>query len=562
MVITITMKNLRERNGIFEFRMAVPKDCQESVGQTEITQTLKTKHPAEAATLANGLTNQWKAKFDAIRKPAQAAAVSAASKTDDTVGDFRKKCLEHIECSLHAFLEDKTDDELYTLSEHYGDYIGAMLESNIGACDFTEVLGITMPLPKQKSPGMTRKLNKVVSDMLGIVRLKIDAEAGRDVSREIDERYEANLPAPVSKAGSPAIAPGSRSSQDVDIAEISKLMIAAKNTAKKNREMIANEVMYLQEWLGGKSDITQFTKADLIDYIQNCLPYSPKNMRKKSEYDGKSLSECVAMVRNDPSKYVPISHRTCENRLVGLISIFNYAKNQLALIPVNFAMGVSIPKVRVSGTKTRSYTGDELATMWDRLKPFSSVGYKYPERYWVTVLALYHGCRVNEICSLHLKDIYRDEDDIWVMDIKEDGVKKTVKTASSVRIVPVHPFVLNTLDFIGYINDQNSSGNKNDLLFPNLTYTDTQGYAKNISAWFRLWKKTWLPLECHHKNFHSLRHTFIQQAQNQSKMPDRYNQEITGHAVTDASKVHLGYSGSLKPKDILVELEKVKYGWE
>jgi hypothetical protein len=42
MVITITMRNVRLRNGIFEFRMAVPADCQDSVGQKEITQSLQT----------------------------------------------------------------------------------------------------------------------------------------------------------------------------------------------------------------------------------------------------------------------------------------------------------------------------------------------------------------------------------------------------------------------------------------------------------------------------------------------------------------------------------------
>lgn len=203
-----------------------------------------------------------------------------------------------------------------------------------------------------------------------------------------------------------------------------------------------------------------------------------------------------------------------------------------------------------------------MDTMWAKLKDFFAVDYKYPERYWVTVLALYHGFRVNEICSLHLKDIYQDEDDVWVMDIKEDGVKKTVKTTSSVRIVPVHPFVLDTLDFMGLVEARKRQGTKGDLLFPNLTYTETQGYAKKISVWFRQWKKTWLPVECHHKNFHSLRHTFAQQAQNQAKMSDRCNQEITGHSIAGVSAVHLGYSGRLKPRDVLEELKKVKYGWE
>jgi integrase len=558
MVIIITMRNVRLRNETYEFRMAVPADCEDSVGKKEITQSLKTGDSSLADVLAKELTSEWKAKFKKIRAEGAEPPVVIA-KTTNTVADFESKLNAHLKLHLGDYLVNQTEEELITSSEWCMNCISTLKDStDDSTVDLSVELGITLPLPKQKSPGMTRRINKAVIDALARIRKEIDTEAGWKVSEKVEQGVLETIP----KAAEPTAQPVSSQDQsETGIAEITKLMIKAKNTAKKNREMIENEVMYLQEWLGGKSDITQFTKSDLVDYIQNGLPYSPKNMRKKSEYDGKSLAECVAMVKKDPIKYVPISYRTCENRLVGLQSVFNYAKTQLALIKVNPAMGVSIPKVRISCKSIRSYTSDELDTMWAKLKEFSAVDYKYPERYWVTVLALYHGFRVNEICSLQLKNIYQDVDDVWVMDIKEDGVKKTVKTSSSVRIVPVHPFVLETLDFMGFAETRKRQGTKDDLLFPNLTYTD-QGYAKKISAWFRLWKKTWLPVDCHHKNFHSLRHTFIQQAQNQAKMPDRYHQEIAGHAVSGMSAVHMGYSGRLKPKDVLVELSKVKYGWE
>lgn len=558
MVITITMQNVRLRNGIYEFRMAVPADCQDSVGKKEITQSLKTSDGSQADVLAKDLTSVWKAKFKKIRTDKNGPPVVKA-KTNDTVVDFKAKLNTYMDQHLDDYLVNKAEEELIASSELCMDCIFILKDSaNDCTVDLSDELGITLPLPKQKSPGMTRRLKKAVIDALVRIREEIDTEAGWKISDKVEQEVLETIPKAVESTVQPV---SSKDQSETDIAEITTLMIKAKNTAKKNREMIRNEVMYFQEWLGGKSDITQFSKADLVDYIQNCLPYSPKNMRKISEFDGKSLAECVAMVKNDPIKHVPISFRTCENRLTGLQSVFNYAKTQLALIPVNIAMGISIPKVRVSGKKIRSYTSDELNTMWTELKVFSAEGYKYPERYWAPILALYHGFRVNEICSLHLKNVYQDEDDVWVMDVKDDGDKKTVKTSSSIRVVPVHPFVLDTLDFIGFVEKRNRQATADDLLFPNLTYTD-QGYAKKVSAWYRNWKKTWLSAEAHHKNFHSLRHTFIQQAQNQAKMPDRYHQEIAGHAVSGMSSVHMGYSGRLRPKDVLVELSKLKYGWE
>ena len=69
MVITITMKNVIKRDKTYHFRIAVPDDCIELVGKSEITQSLKTKELAEAVRLAKGLTNDWKKKFKEIRKP-------------------------------------------------------------------------------------------------------------------------------------------------------------------------------------------------------------------------------------------------------------------------------------------------------------------------------------------------------------------------------------------------------------------------------------------------------------------------------------------------------------
>jgi len=52
MVITITMKNAILRSGKYHFRMRVPKDCLESVGKKEITQSLKTTEAVEAVRLS------------------------------------------------------------------------------------------------------------------------------------------------------------------------------------------------------------------------------------------------------------------------------------------------------------------------------------------------------------------------------------------------------------------------------------------------------------------------------------------------------------------------------
>ena len=127
--------------------------------------------------------------------------------------------------------------------------------------------------------------------------------------------------------------------------------------------------------------------------------------------------------------------------------------------------------------------------------------------------------------------------------------------------MPVHPYI-QELGFIEYVAAQKSQRKEDQLLFPELTLTEIDGYRRRISQWFAKWKLTWLPEGSHHKNFHGFRYTFVQTAQNVAGISDRCSQEITGHEIPGVSSVHLGYSGRLKPAALLEELQKVRYGWE
>ena len=557
MVITITMRNVRLRNGIYEFRMAVPADCLDSVGKKEITQSLKTSDRLEAAALSTTLTKEWKKKFKEIRKGSQDTQPVLKSSTQDTVADFRKSLFSHIEANLADFIDEQSEEDLSEYIEYYDNAIAEISANSNGGYDLTAELGIEYPLEKQKSPGMTRKMNRAIIEALSFVKAAVAKELGTPATEALDQ--QTNQPAPTVPSEP---APASRKKS---LIEVMNLMFMAKDTSEKFQNRIETEIQCLMEWCEGKTDVTQYTKVDLVDYIHNCLPYIPARMNQKKEYQGKSLKECVELVKSDAKKHEPISYKTCENRYIGAKSVFTYAKDQLGLISTNPVSGIKIPVVRTVATTDRAFSADELSTVWTKIVSDAHKAIdKYPERYWSVVLSLYHGFRQNEVCSLKIKDVQINPDGIYIIRIQEElGVKgKTTKTSSSNRIVPIHPYVLNDLGFNGYVKKRQEEATADDMLFPNVTYVKGANFGRKVSRWFNAQKKILLPADVHHKNFHSLRHTFIQQAQNQANMPDRFNQEITGHAVSGVSNIHLGYSGRLKPKDVLVELSKVKYGWE
>ena len=556
MVIKMELKNVIQRGGNFSFRMRVPKDCIKKIGKREIVQSLKTSDPVVAAEAAKKLARQWEDKFKACRsvktvlKPVPAISSGRAPLSDD---DYRDHLIATMEENLPSVLSKETDQELKDRLDFYRDGIVLIKKDSLTGMDFPEI-GVTLPLKPSGSPGAFRLRKKVVCEILGQMRERVAAELGIDLRKTRMREEDA---APVSnrkKASTPV-------EQKNNLTEAAQLMVSARQMTEKTADAILADIKLLKDWCGGKDDITAYTKRDLIDFIQNALPYVPSNMnKKKKQYAGKSLRECVALVKAHPDTHEPISYRTCQNRQTNLSIVFNYAKNRLGWISTNPVQDISIPEVRITPKRQKGYTSEELEVMWRALEEVKTQT-QYPSRYWATVLSLYHGFRLNEVCSLFLKDVYDDADGIYVIDINDDGRFKSVKNKKSVRIVPVHPYVRDHLGFQSFVEAQKEARTEG-VLFEDVRAFKAKGYRARVSGWFANWKKEWLPAETQYKHFHDLRYTFIQTAQNVAKMPDRHAQEITGHSVAGVSDVHMAYSGRLKPVDLLPELEKVGYGWE
>ncbi|MFA5687834.1 MAG: site-specific integrase [Kiritimatiellales bacterium] len=552
MVITMELKNVIKRNGIYHFRIVVPEACRAKVGKTEITQSLKTSDPIEMAKEVHRLSRHWHAEFKKAREVQQTVSAVDVKNSMPKADDLEQTIAAVWERNLREILDKEDDAALLERVEYYEGAIAFIQNrQSIIQFDFDEI-GIKWPL-KASSPGEDRKQRKILCKFLSKMMADITQELEITPAEHAAEDSK-------QKPVEPSTAPATASSEDNSLSEITRLMLASKKRDAKTETTTQADIRILEEW-SGKSDITAYTKRDLIDFVQNCLPYVPSNMSKGNKYSGKSLRECIELTKADPTKYPPISHRTCGNRLINLNVVFNYAKDQMNLIPVNPAANIRVPEYRVIEKRPKTYTKDELQELWTALQPVQQEVDQHPARYWTTVLALYHGFRLNEICSLFPDDIYEDEDGIFVIYIRANRPTKKVKNNSSVRIVPVHPYVRDALGFKAWWEEQREE-RTNQPLFSDVTYDDKKGYRARMSRWFNRWKKDWLPESSHYKDFHGLRHTWSQQAQNQAKIDDCYAQEIMGHEVEGVSAVHRGYAGQSTPALLLEQLQRLEYGRE
>ncbi|MBU3712670.1 MAG: hypothetical protein FGM21_12885 [Limnohabitans sp.] len=139
-----------------------------------------------------------------------------------------------------------------------------------------------------------------------------------------------------------------------------------------------------------------------------------------------------------------LAHATTVKNLGLVKSIFDVACSN-ALIGANPFKDVRLIKPSRQEKSRLPFTPQELEAI------FSSPVYKLGQRprggageaaYWLPLIALYSGMRLEEIGQLCHEDI-KDEGGVWFFDLVHQPEKgKTLKNASSCRRVPLHPTMI------------------------------------------------------------------------------------------------------------------------
>jgi integrase len=217
--------------------------------------------------------------------------------------------------------------------------------------------------------------------------------------------------------------------------------------------------------------------------------------------------------------------------------------------------GISI-KPGKGGPKARTiYDRDALATLfgssvWSRdARP---VGGRGEAAYWLPLLALYTGARLEELGQLRLIDVgtetYLDADDtdatanvIRLVADETDGL--TLKNEGSERRIPIHP-ELERLGFLRYVATMRDQGETRvfPLLKPDRDGTRTAAWSK----WYGRWLRKEAGITDTRVTFHSFRHSFKHYARQSGLAPDVQN-EITGHETGDVADQYGGLSYPLLP---------------
>ncbi|WP_338853573.1 site-specific integrase [Alteromonas macleodii] len=200
-------------------------------------------------------------------------------------------------------------------------------------------------------------------------------------------------------------------------------------------------------------------------------------------------------------------------------------------VPDNPFEGLRVRKpkdAKLDNEERDPWSTPQLETMFSH-EIFTHHKVLHPHYYWLPLIGLYTGARMNEICQLYVDDIV-DDNGVMLFKFTDERPDQRLKNKNSRRVVPIHSELIR-LGFLDYVKSVKAL--KHPRLFDALTKS-RDGYSKNASNWFaRFRKKLGINIEGKKQDFHSFRHN----------VSDFYKQSDSAREV-DAAAI-LGHSDQM-----------------
>ncbi len=167
----------------------------------------------------------------------------------------------------------------------------------------------------------------------------------------------------------------------------------------------------------------------------------------------------------------------------------------------------------------KPFTNEDLSLIFN---PESLLARDKPCDYWLPMLGIHTGGRISELCQLKPDNI-RQVDGIWAIDINEEDEDQSVKTAAGIRIIPLHPQLVE-LGFLDYVKDARQYGG---TIFPYMTPDRFNHYGKTPGRRFGEYLNS-VGITDKKKVFHSFRSTSNDRLK-QNGVPEESRCQFIGH---------------------------------
>lgn len=493
------------RGSAYYARLRVPLDLVETVARKELVKALGTTDIAEAKRRVHAVIHNWQCEFDDLRsrralvpsdrghavwdhytgalqrdeerrarQPDEAGA-EAAKKIAQTAA-FRRVESEKIDITDALALVD-VRTEIEALAE------ASKLEVSARQARLAE-------LRKHLAANEFALISHEVDEYLRANRLLVDRgtpdwiSLARHIMRAEIEALQRTLERDrgdyTGQPSDPLVKPATGPRREVakpgeTIMEIFEIFAREnpRGVAKDHVDQCRRDVGTFVELVGASFPIAKISKNEVREWKQLLVQYPVKATETKA-FAGMNIQQVVKA--NEKVKKPVLADRTVNRYLSSLGAFLTWAVNN-GYLDKNPTEGLMLKKE--AKAPTLPFKPDQLTTLfnspwfagcksadeWRNVAKPGDVKIR-DHRFWVPLIMLFSGARPGEIGQLAVTDV-RQEHGHWIMHITTEGDEteqgKSVKTAGSMRVVPVHPELIR-LGFIRYHEERVKAGGT--ALFP------------------------------------------------------------------------------------------------
>jgi len=329
--------------------------------------------------------------------------------------------------------------------------------------------------------------------------------------------------------------------------------------AVKSRLKRDSELRLIREFFGRRTRLTDITRARCRSFMELLSKY-PSNANKR--FGDVSLTDAIALA--EEKGLAPMAATTANAYLATFNRLMEFAVQE------QWIKDNPAKKLRIQGKRSYTKNGRDPFTVDQLNRIFRTPlytgcrddwqGYAIPGpakprrgRFWVPLLCLFHGMRLNEACQLTCDDIVTmDGVDVILIRGTDDETKR-VKTEAGQRFVPVHPEVAQ-IGFLAFVQNQRANGSTSRL-FPELGGSNATGYLSDpFSKWFARFLGK-IGIHDSRKTFDSFRHTY----RDALREADISIERVRALGGWSTGNTEDRYGSGLRPSSLAAAIRQLQY---
>lgn len=549
------MNLIKNRHGVYHAQRRVPDQLQEAVAaildearatpsvkarQAWLKKSLRTKDLREANILAKPVL----AEFDRIIAKAEARVSDAPLRTTLTAAEIDRMVAFHYASSLdshdqsvkaapdeeRAFRSDMPDEEWVEGVPEFGLSGGQMLDAR-------ETLAEEVPQAEAAlARGDIGHVSHRIDDVLAVFRVRLDTkgDAYRDLGLAILRSYVRVLRALAQRTqGEPIETPPLITPQSPATGEGLKAALKgwqkAINPAGSTLAEFTRAIELFTQ-LHGDLPVVQLRRSH-VRAFREALQDVPHSSARKGNLRNAPLPELAAWGRQHPE--VPKIANGTINKLLGGVQAVSLWARDNGFVPDEVAWSDPFSRARLEeeGSGRSPFDLSDLRVLFGS-RVFTAgerpTGGRGEAAFWLPLLALFTGARLGELAQLTADDVQADERDGTPMLVftKDAARGKHLKSPSAVRVVPVHPELLQ-LGWLEFVRQVREEHGPTAWLFPLISPQHGSG-DRAWSKWFNRYLGD-CGVTGSNKVFHSFRHGFTDALRAAGARED-VSKALVGHA--------------------------------